>query len=728
MNKGLVLIVFSFLTLTMSCNNQSDDFISEFIIQPGFKIQCIASEPLVSVPVEMEMDDEGNLWVVELTGYMRDIDGNEENKPDGKVVMLKDEDKDGIMDKRTVILDSLAAPRAICLVNNGILYNDGKMLKWSDLEGNQESQMVVDSHYVTGSNIEHQPNGLFYHIDNWIYSARCNTRYQYRDGKWVKEITHFRGQWGIASDEFGRLVYNDNSNLIRGDAFLPGLVLNNPHLEINYSVGRLLTHINRVNPIQATSVNRGYQKGVLDEEGKLINATSACGPVIYNGNSFEKSYQGDAFVCVPEINAVKHLDITDKEGRLFAFNDTTGNEFLVSRDEAFRPVNLHNGPDGSLYVVDMHKGIIQHRAYMTDYLRENILDKKLDQIIGKGRIYKIQSVDHPENNLPVSLMKALKSNNGYTRLKSQQKIIDDGMVELEEELIELATDYSDHLPSIHALWTLEGLQLLDAEILKDAFNNNRDPKLLSHILWLGDLIKISPEIKDEILELSNQVNDPYLDIMNAYFNVKWTTDMEETVNKLPIKKYQMDTLYSEAMISGLTGKEALFESASQDLIGSDTLSQMLSRTIKSVENQITYLPTGENIFYDSRTKGLEGYNIYCSSCHRMDGKGQKNLAPPLVNSYILNDDPQKTALVILQGLRGPIHAGGRRYNMNVMMPGLKSNNQLSDQDVADIVHFVRNAFVAKWTRLDSSGVKELRSMLDSRNDLFTEEELTEMCF
>src|SRR5437867_6430116 len=53
-------------------------------------------------------------------------------------------------------------------------------------------------------------------------------------------------------------------------------------------------------------------------------------------------------------------------------------EFLASTDERFRPVNLYNAPDGTLYLVDMYRGIIQHAAFMTPYLRKQILDRGLE--------------------------------------------------------------------------------------------------------------------------------------------------------------------------------------------------------------------------------------------------------------------------------------------------------------------------------------------------------------
>ena len=50
---------------------------------------------------------------------------------------------------------------------------------------------------------------------------------------------------------------------------------------------------------------------------------------------------------------------------------------------------LSNAPDGTLYVVDMYHGIIQHRDYITEYLRDQILSRKLEAPLGHGRIYRI---------------------------------------------------------------------------------------------------------------------------------------------------------------------------------------------------------------------------------------------------------------------------------------------------------------------------------------------------
>ena len=58
--------------------------------------------------------------------------------------------------------------------------------------------------------------------------------------------------------------------------------------------------------------------------------------------------------------------MTERDGIAVGHNAYDGHEFLTSTDERFRPVNAYIGPDGALYVVDMYRGVIQHKTYLTD--------------------------------------------------------------------------------------------------------------------------------------------------------------------------------------------------------------------------------------------------------------------------------------------------------------------------------------------------------------------------
>ena len=292
----------------------------EFIVPEGFTIEAIAAELLLDSPMDLSFDDKGRIWVVELPGYMRDIDGSEEEKADGRIVVLTDINDDGIMDKRQVVMDHLVAPRKLLHAYGGLLYSNGTSLFWAKLDDTKITETVlVDSLYVVGGNIEHQLNNLFYHIDNWIYSANSKARYRMKNEKWLREVMLFRGQWGMTADNEGHLYYNNNSLPIAMDYMMPGELIKNPYQKIKYSYSQAVAKDRRLFPYQATAVNRGYIDGVLDSIGKVKEFTSACSPLIYNGNLFSYEYRQNTFVCAPEANLIKRYIINKEDGKKSLF-------------------------------------------------------------------------------------------------------------------------------------------------------------------------------------------------------------------------------------------------------------------------------------------------------------------------------------------------------------------------------------------------------------------------
>lgn len=98
-----------------------EEALSTLTVVPGFRVELLAAEPLLGDPVAATLGPDGRLWVVEMRGYMRDIDGTGEDEPVGTVAVLEDTDADGQFDQRTVFLDKLVLPRAISLVGDGAL-------------------------------------------------------------------------------------------------------------------------------------------------------------------------------------------------------------------------------------------------------------------------------------------------------------------------------------------------------------------------------------------------------------------------------------------------------------------------------------------------------------------------------------------------------------------------------------------------------------------------------
>src|SRR5439155_4888419 len=98
-----------------------DQALKSFKLQPGFRIELVASEPLVRDPVQIAFDPDGRLWVLEMRGFMTDPDDTGHFDKVGSVAVLEDTDGDGRMDKRTVFLDHLVMPRALALTRGGAL-------------------------------------------------------------------------------------------------------------------------------------------------------------------------------------------------------------------------------------------------------------------------------------------------------------------------------------------------------------------------------------------------------------------------------------------------------------------------------------------------------------------------------------------------------------------------------------------------------------------------------
>ena len=92
-----------------------------FFLPPGYHVELVASEPMIEEPVLIDLDPQGRLWVVEMLGYMQDIAATTEREPLGRISVLEDTNGDGKMDKKTVFLDRLVLPRALKVLDRGVL-------------------------------------------------------------------------------------------------------------------------------------------------------------------------------------------------------------------------------------------------------------------------------------------------------------------------------------------------------------------------------------------------------------------------------------------------------------------------------------------------------------------------------------------------------------------------------------------------------------------------------
>ena len=453
-----------------------EEELETFQIDPGLKLQLVAAEPMVQDPVVFTFDEDGRIWVVEMRAYMPNIEGEGEREPNGRVSVLEDTDGDGIMDTSTVYIDSLILPRAVAIVGEGVLVVSEEAL-WmtKDLDGDlrADTKTLIDADYAGNTQPEHAGNGLWRGIDNWYYNAKSRFRYKFLDGAWIKDSTEFRGQWGISHDDQGRLYYNYNWSQLHADLVPPNYLNGNPNHTPTSGIDQGLNRDRRVYPIRPTpAVNRGYIPGILTEDKKLKEFTAACSPFVYRGTALPEEYYGNAFVCEPSGNLIKRNVVESSALHLSAYDPHPGKEFLASTDERFRPVHHATGPDGALYIADMYRGLIQHKAYVTPYLEEQTLSRKLVHPIHRGRIWRIvpEGWKRPKtvklSKLPPDLLAGYLSHpDGWYRDMAQRLLVERKDKSILPLLVNLALTCEHHLGRFHALWTMEGLGSLDTDLL-----------------------------------------------------------------------------------------------------------------------------------------------------------------------------------------------------------------------------------------------------------------------
>ena len=706
--------------------------IKKMKLEDGFNIQIVAEEPLLNSPVAMSFDNNGRIWIVEMENYMPDTLGSGEDLPTGKIVILSDKNGDGKMDQRKIFLDSLILPRAISLFENGILVAESPNLWFYEIVNDKPVRKVlVDAKYADGGNVEHQPNGLFRALDNWIYNAKSGKRYRKIEGKWLIERTHFRGQWGITQDDQGRIFYNNNSENLQGDYFSPGLGASNENQQRLAGFSESIIKNNKVYPIRQTpGVNRAYLAGILDDSLRLVNFTAACGPVIFNSTLFGADYYGNAFVAEPSANLIKRNILINTGYIVTGKQAYTGREFLASTDERFRPVNLSVGPDGALYIVDMYRGIIQHKTYLTPYLKGQIKARGLSDPINYGRIYKIVPKGKKAEKLSIPndsgrLIKLLDHSNGWVRNKAQQLIVDSKNKALEIPLRALLNNTSRPLAAVHALWSMEGLSVLKKEDVLPLLKNsdwsirmqalNSAPSVMNK-----DNYKEFLNIFRLLLSQDDTLAAPYLAFLNPYLASFDPMAAKQLLADLA-KKNPNNMYVADAVISNLKNRETVFYAE----LAADTSAAISKRLKKVIEDKEK--KSGNSVDVSKEyPKGASLFRSICQTCHSADGNGINGLAPPLNKSDWVTGDKSRLIKVLLYGLNGPITIGTKVYKspeISGEMPGLASNSNFLDEDIAQVANYIRNSWSNKGDKISKETVSQIREKYKGRQKAFNELEL-----
>ncbi|HET6409595.1 MAG TPA: PVC-type heme-binding CxxCH protein [Chthoniobacteraceae bacterium] len=373
----------------------------------GLRVELVASEPIVESPCAMAFDEHGRIFVAENRGYPNDT-----QPPVGRVALLEDTDGDGYMDKRSTFAEGLTFPNGVLPWRGGVIVTcapDILFLKDTDGDGRADERRVLLTGFDTKGSTQLRVNCPTVGPDGWIYLAaglsggsltspehlerpplKMTADVRFHPDNLEMENVDGRSQYGMSFDDAGRRFICMNRIQVQHVVIDSKWLRRNPLLAFSDTVQNCpelvpngLMHsaagAARLYPISANITTADSHQGFF---------SAACAVTIWPGGTLPASYRGQAFSCDPTGNLV-HADRLVPQGSTFAaVSMFEKREFLASRDDWFRPVFLSGGPDGSLYIVDMYRKVIEHPDYLPEEVR-----KRTDFESGKsmGRIWRVRA-------------------------------------------------------------------------------------------------------------------------------------------------------------------------------------------------------------------------------------------------------------------------------------------------------------------------------------------------
>ena len=687
--------------------------LAKFIVPEGYHMELVASEPMITEPVAIAWDGNAKMYVAQMETYTQDTDGTGTKDPKSRVMLLEDTNSDGKMDKSSVFIKDMVLPRMLLCVNHELLVNETDtydIYSYKDTNNDGVSD-VKKPVYIVGKiapgNLEHQRSGFVWNIDNYIYQTVDPIRFRYVSGKLQADSLHSgsNGQWGLTSDNYGRLFFSRGGGENAGSGF-----------QINPKYGQLEFNDayseEKFSPVWSKIQNPDVQGGLsrIRKDSTLNHFTSANGQSIFRGDRLPADLVGDYIINEPVARIIRRAKVINREGKTYLESAYEApQEFIASTDTYFRPVNTYTGPDGCLYIVDMARGIIQESNWTQkgSYLRGKIDYYGLSKVNQRGRIWRLVHDGYKPSEVPKmldipakNLVAYLNHPNGWWRDNAQKQLIilGDKSVVATLKMMVAGQKNSTTLGKLHALWVLEGLDAINKDLLLGALKDT-DPQMRRAAIWISERY-IKQNDNTWIEHLGIMAND-------ESFEVK-----------------------TQLLLSFGASKNELAKKIVQEILAQNPNNQMLASVKKSTDKNEDAKIYGMKLasFSPPERKlivgGSEIYKGMCSPCHGGDGKGlPTNAAPALRGAKHINADKEIAIRILLHGLKGSIE--GKTYPSE--MASMKEN---SDEWIASVLSYIRYEFVGTNIRVPSGRqsavvqpeeVKALRAKYTDINEAWTTE-------
>lgn len=607
------------------------DALGSFELANGFSLEIVASEPLVSDPVDACFDEHGRMFVAEMHGYPFSQEPTRLN-PDGGglenagiIRLLTDTNGDGKMDKSQIYADGISWPTSVCCYNGGVFVVAPQYLyylKDTDGDGHADIKQIVLQGFGR-DNVQSVANGLVWGLDNKIYFAA---------GRNPKDISH-RGddffdvgsvdlrfdpktekfesvtgglQYGHSMDEWGTRYVCSNSNHIQQVIYPLEYASRNPFYAPTGMIRSIAADgasspVFRISPPEPwrivrqkwRALDKGYRlvinqdggwefipldpskpKGAVPTEYPVGYFTSATGVTIYLGDAYPKRFHGNAFIGDVGGNLVHRKTLNREQVQHVATRADLETEILRSRDNWFRPVNFVNAPDGSLYVLDMYRETIEHPYSIPEEIKAF-----LDLTSGRerGRIYRLVSPDMKRRATSdlgamasAELVQQLGSNNSWNRKTAQRLLWERGEQSIAVDIRSFLENCENPLGRLHCLYALDGLEQITLSDVKAGLDDSHD-RVIAHAIKLSERFSDTDK-STEALKLLHSVesSSPHVQFQLAFTLGEFTGDSVPAEIARLIQDNSNDDLIMNAALTSV--------GTNTRLVANEILSSMKSRT------------------------------------------------------------------------------------------------------------------------------------------------------
>lgn len=471
-----------------------------FKLQPGFEINLVAAEPDIQKPLNMQFDEQGRIWLTCSVEYPYAAPSDRPAKDSIRV--LEDTDGDGRFEKMTIFADGLNIPMGIYPWKGGcVAFSIPDIIHFEDTDGDLkcDKRTKLYGPFDTSRDTHGMCNAFRRGFDGWVYACHGfnnQSRVKGADGHEVlmnsgntfrfkldgSRIEHYTfGQ----VNPFG-MCLDERFNIFTADCH-------------SKPVYQLLRH-GQYPGFGRPHDGLGFVPPMMEH---LHGSTAIAGVCIYSGDNFPEKYRGLFYsgnVMTSRINCNK----AEYHGSTIKAIEQP--DFLSTDDPWFRPVDIHIGPDGAMYILDFYNRIIGHYEVPLPHPGRDRTS---------GRIWKVAYKGDDKSSTPAKMPKGLKglstkellaeldSSNLQRRLQVQNYLVDVVGEKCLPEVQELFAKDEQKTPGyVHAMWIIERLQM-DA----DLGHPSSELALVHHSKTLAN--RAQADVYAELLIVLNEPQPPF---------------------------------------------------------------------------------------------------------------------------------------------------------------------------------------------------------------------------